>query len=1028
MFLTNFSLKRPIFIVVIILGLLVVGLASYMGLPINDLPEVDTPVVSITIIQPGVSPDQIESKVTKKVEDAAGQISGVEHITSTISDSVSVTVVQFILEKPGNEAVQEVRDKLGSIRGDLPQDIQEPVVAKYDVTAKPIISLAVTGTASDREISEIVDHSISKKLAAVKGVGAVNVYGEHEREIQIHLDKEKMNSFNITPYEVINSLETNNLDIPGGKVSNSNNDITLKTTGSIKHVDDFNKIPVGKRGGTEIHVSDIADVKDGIKEMDSVSIYSGKNTVGIDIVKQSGTNTVEVAKAIRNRIDEIRKGLPSDVKIDIVRDNSAMIHAQVNNVMKTLFEGCIIAVIIIFLFLGSARSTMISAVSLPTSIIATFTIMKLMNFTLNLVTLVALSLSIGLLVDDAIVVIENIVRQMNMGKSPYQAAKEATAEIGQAVLATTLTIVAVFVPVAMVNGIVGKYLREFGLTVAFSVLISLFVSFTLVPMLASRYLEGSANHGAGSPGRFLTRLNQVFGNLSKKYAGFLSRALDHRLSIVLIAGVLFAISLGIIPFLGTTFIPAEDKGEINIAAVLDAGMSLEKAESTARQMEAAVKKYPQVVYTYSVVKKDNVTMYVKITANDHRKEPIENIVAGMRSSLKKIPGIDFSISGNSSVANYGSAEKDFVYHITGDDFGRLQQFALKLQRTVKNMPGADDVSLSYKAGNPEAEFQVNRDKAEDLGASTAAIGSTLRTLYNGVVVGQYESGSERCDVNVKLDDKDRQDLGSFNNIYVPSSNTYYNQPILVALTQVTDRVFTTASSTINRYDKEREIQVSANVSGISTGDFDKAFQKEVEKMGIPGGISLTPGGTNSLMSESFTGLALALIMGALFIFLVLAAQFESFIDPLSIMFSLPLAIIGAILGLLIGQKELSFVAMIGIILLMGLVTKNAILLVDFTRQRRNEGLERKEAILEAAAIRLRPIIMTTLAMIFSMIPIIAEGGAGASFRSPMAYAVIGGLITSTLLTLVVVPVMYTYLDDLRTRFHRKTSKAVNVSS
>lgn len=1013
MFLTNFSLKRPIFIVVIILGLLVIGSASYIGLPINDLPEVDTPVVSITIIQPGVSPNQIESKVTKKVEDAAGQISGVEHISSTISDSVSVTVVQFILEKPGNEAVQEVRDKLGSIRGNLPQDIQEPVIAKYDVTAKPIISLAVSGTASDREISKIVDHTISKKLAAVKGVGAVNVYGEHEREIQIHLDKEKMNSYNITPYEVTNSLETNNLDIPGGKISNSNNDITLKTTGSIKQVDDFNKIPVGKRGGVEIHVSDIADVKDGIKEMDSVSIYSGKNTVGIDIVKQSGTNTVDVSKAIRSRIDEIRKGLPQDVKIDIVRDNSTMIHEQVNNVMKTLFEGCIIAVIIIFLFLGSARSTLISAVSLPTSIIATFTIMKLMNFTLNLVTLVALSLSIGLLIDDAIVVIENIVRQMNMGKSPYQAAKEATAEISQAVLATTLTIVAVFVPVAMVNGIVGRYLREFGLTVAFSVLISLFVSFTLVPMLASKYLRSSANHDAGLPGRFLTQLNQVFENLSKKYAGFLRRALDHRLSVVLIAGVLFAISLGIIPFLGTTFIPAEDKGEINIAAVLDAGMSLEKAESTVREMESAVKKYPQVLYTYSAVKRDNVTMYVKIAANDNRKEPIENIVAGMRSSLKKIPGMDFSISGNSSMANYGSAEKDFVYHITGDDFGRLQQFALKLQRTVKNMPGAEDVSLSYKAGNPEAEFQVNRDKAEDLGASTAAIGSTLRTLYNGVVVGQYESGSERCDVNVKLDDKDRQDLGSINNIYVPSSNMYYNQPILVGLTQVTDKVFTTASSTINRYDKEREIQVSANVSGISTGDFDKAFQKEVEKMGIPGGISLTPGGTNSLMSESFTGLALALIMGALFIFLVLAAQFESFFDPLSIMFSLPLAIIGAILGLLVGQKELSFVAMIGVILLMGLVTKNAILLVDFTRQRRNEGLERKEAILEAAVIRLRPIIMTTLAMIFSMIPIIAQGGAGASFRSPMAYAVIGGLITSTLLTLVVVPIMYTYLDDLK---------------
>ncbi len=1027
MFLTDLSLKRPIFIIVIIIGLLVIGAVSFIGLPINDLPEVDTPVASITVIQPGVSPDQIESKVTKKVEDAVGQISGVDHITSTVSDSVSVTVVQFILEKQGGEAVQEVRDKLGSIRGDLPQDIQEPVIAKYDVTAQPIISLAVTGTAGDREISGIVDHTISKKLATVKGVGAVNVYGEHEREIEVKLDKEKMNSFDITPSEVINGLETNNMDISGGKVANGNNEISLKTIGSIKNVDDFNKILVGKRGGVEIHVSDIAKVEDGIKELDNVSIYNGKNTVGIDIVKQSGTNTVDVASAIRNRIDVIRKGLPQDVKIDIVRDNSTMIHEQVNNVMKTLLEGCIIAIIIIFLFLGSARSTLISAVSLPTSIIATFTIMKLMNFTLNLVTLVALSLSIGLLVDDAIVVIENIVRQMNMGKSPFQAAKEATAEISQAVLATTLTIVAVFLPVAMVNGIVGRYLKEFGLTVAFSVLISLFVSFTLVPLLASRYLKEGVNNNTGLLGRFLTRLNKVFEKLSKKYADFLGQALDHRLSVVIIAGVLLAISIGIIPFLGTTFMPAEDKGEINIVAVLDSGMSLPKAESTAREMEAAVKTYPQVLYTYSVVKTDHVTMYVKIAANDHRKEPIDDIVAGMRSNLKKIPGIDFSISGNSSVANYGSSDKDFVYHITGDDFGGLQQLALQLQRTVRNMPGAEDVSLSYKAGNPEAEFQVNRDKAQDLGVSPTAIGSTLRALYNGVVAGQYDTGSERYDVNVKLDDEERQDLNSFDSIYVPSSNTYYNQPIRVPLAQVTDKVFTTASSTINRYDKEREIQISANISGISAGDFDKAFQKAVKNIGISDGISLIPGGTNSLMSDTFSGLVIALIMGALFIFLILAAQFESFIDPLAIMFSLPLAIIGAVIGLWIGHKELSFVAMIGIILLMGLVTKNAILLVDFTRQRRSEGLERKEAILEAAVTRLRPIIMTTLAMIFSMVPIIAEGGAGASFRSPMGYAVIGGLITSTLLTLVVVPVMYTFLDDLRKRFNRKPSGSANVS-
>jgi hydrophobe/amphiphile efflux-1 (HAE1) family protein len=1031
MFLTDLSLKRPTFTIVIIIALLVTGAVSFIGLPVNDLTEVDMPVVSIVVVQPGVAPDQLETKVTRKVEDTVGQISGVDQITSTVRDSVSVTVVQFILEKPADEAVQEVKDKMGAIRGELPQDIQEPVIAKYDMTAQPIVSLAVTGTVGDKKLSELVNNTISKQLSAVKGVGAVNVYGAQEREIQILLDKQKMNALSVTAAEVANSLGSDNLDIPGGKVSDGDRDINLQTTASIKNVEDFGKILIGKRGADEIHVSDIAEVVDGSKEMDSISIYNGQKAIGIDVVKQSGANTVEVAGAIRQEIESISKGLPQGVTLNIVRDNSVMIHEQVTNVEKALLEGSMIAVLIIFLFLGNAASTIISALALPTSIIATFIIMKLMGFTLNLVTLVALSLSIGLLVDDAIVVIENIVRQMKMGKTPFQAAKEATSEIGPAVLATTLTIVAVFLPVAMMNGIIASYLREFGLTVSFSVLISLFVSFTLVPMLASKYLNGRGGHGlknTGIVGRFLAWFNQLFDKLGRSYAQLLKLALNHRLSVMLIAGGLLGLSIAIMPFLGTTFLPAEDKGEINITAVLDSGLSLEKAGSTAREIEAAVKEYPQVLYTYSIVEADKVSMYVKVTARESREEPIEGIVAGMRSSLQKIPGIGISISGNSSVANIGSASsKDFVYHITGNDFEGLQQYALTLKQIVRNLPGAEDVSLSYRAGNPEAHLQVDRDKAEDLGVSPAAAGSTLRILYNGVTVGQYESGGDRYDVTLKLNAGDRKNLGSFNGIYVPGTNTEDNQPILVPLTQMTNQVFTTSAAIINRYDKEREIQISANVRGISTGDFDKEFQKELEKAGIPRGVSLTAGGNNALMSDVSGGMVIALILGALFIFLILAAQYESFIDPLAIMFSLPMAIIGAVLGLLAGQKELSFAAMIGIVLLMGLVTKNAILLIDFTRQRRREGLERKEAILEAASIRLRPIMMTTLAMIVSMIPVITEGGAGASFRSPMAYAVIGGLITSTLLTLVVVPVMYTFFDDLRNRFSRKHTPTKSLS-
>jgi Cation/multidrug efflux pump len=1031
MFLADLSLKRPTFTIVIIIALMVTGAASFIGLPINDLTEVDMPVVSVVVVQPGVAPDQIETKVTRKVEDTVGQISGVDEITSTVRDSVSVTVVQFILEKPAAEAVQEVKDKMGAIRGELPQDIQEPVVAAYDMTAQPIVSLAVTDPAGDKKLSEVVNNTISVRLSTVKGVGSVHVYGEQEREIQILLDKQKMNALRVTAVEVANSLGADNLDIPGGKVSDGERDISLQTTSGIRTVEDFGKILIGKRGGDEIHVGDIAAVTDGSKEMDSISLYNGRKAVGIDVVKQSGANTVEVAEAIKQEIETIQKNLPPGITIDIVKDNSMMIHEQVTNVEKTLIEGCIIAVLVIFLFLGNGASTVITSLALPTSIVATFIIMKLMGFTLNLITLVALALSIGLLIDDAIVVIENIVRHMKMGKSPFQAAQEGTTEIGLAVLATTLTIVAVFLPVAMMNGILASYLREFGLTVAFSVLISLFVSFTLVPMLASGYLNVGGEHGItikGRIGKFILWFNRLFKKLGEKYAGLLKWSLKHRLSVVFIASVLLILSVVTLPSLGMSFLPTEDKGEINIQASLDSGLSLEKAGAMAGEMEAAVKAFPQVLYTYATVEADQVSMYVKVNGSDQREEPIEEIVAGMRSSLQKIPGLSFSITGNSSIATIGSVgHEDFAYHITGHDFKALQQYAQKLKAAVQDLPGAADVNLSYKTGSPEAQLQVDRDKAEDLGVNPAMAGSTLRILYNGVTVGQYEENGERYDVTVKLKPEDRQSLSSFNGIYVPGSNTEYDNTILVPLTQVTDQVFMTSAATINRFDKEREIQISANVVGITPGDFDKAFQQAVKDIGLPEGISLTATGINSLMTEVTDGIVIALILGALFIFLILAAQFESFVDPLSIMFSLPLAIIGAVLGLLAGHKELSFVAMIGIVLLMGLVTKNAILLIDFTRQRRQEGATRQEAILDAAAIRLRPILMTTLAMIFSMIPIIVEGGAGASFRSPMAYAVIGGLITSTLLTLVVVPVMYTFLDDARNRFGRKHTTTNSLS-
>jgi len=1018
MTLTDISLKRPVFAFVVIIALIALGIVGFMGLAINDLPEVDIPYVGVNITLPGASPDQIESKITKKVEEAIGQISGVKHITSTVSEGRSFTLIEFILEKPQEVAAQDVRTKLDAIRGVLPQNIEEPVVTKFDISAMPILSLVVTGTLESRDLSQLVDDVITKRLNTVNGVGSIAVYGDRKREIQIKLDKEKLAAFNLTTAEVLSSLRSDNLDTPSGKVSDGSREITLRTYSGIKNVNDFNNILLATRNGTEIRVRDAAEVVDDFKDRNSLSYYNGKECIGIDIVKQSGANTVAVAEDLKKELSRIQDILPVGVKIDIVSDNSTDIRTSVNNVKETMIEGCVLAVFIVFLFLRRLGSTAISAISLPTSIITTFAILKFMNFTLNVMTLMALSLAVGLLIDDSIVVIENIVRHLRMGKSPLQAAKDGTSEISLAVMATTFTAMAIFLPIAIMSGLMGKFFKEFGLTVAFSVLVSLFVSFTLVPLLASRYLKNEESGKKGPVGKFLAWFNHLFDLLASYYQRLLSKVLSHRIITLAATTVLFFLSLALIPQMGTSFVPNEDKGWISISAGLDPGLTLDEADKKAKNFEEIIRKYPEVRYIYTTVKPDSVSLGVKLTEKQERKESADEIGVKMREELRQIPGIDLSVITTSSHSL--SAGKQVAYHIKGDDFNQLLEYSQKVKQVMSQVPGVVDVGLSYKAGKPEARLDVDRDMAADLGVSPASVADTVNTLYGGIVVGQYETEKDRYDVRVRLKDEQRKNLDSFDGIYIPSSNASSTGRVMIPLEQVTRKVFTTSSSTINRYDKAREIQVQANYTGTSSGELNSTFMNKLNsELKMPRGISISAGGDQELMQESATSMVQAVLLGILFIFLVLAAQFESFLDPLAIMFALPLAIIGAVLALYVTGSGLSVIGGIGFIMLLGLVTKNAILLVDFIKQRRSAGLERKEAILQAGLIRLRPILMTTLAMIFGMIPSALDTGTGSEMRQPMAFSIIGGLISSTLLTLLVIPIIYTILDDIRNFVSRK---------
>ena len=1010
--LSDLSLKRPVFATVLILALVALGISSFVSLNINDMPDIDIPYVTVSIAEPGVAPAQMETDVTKKVEDAVGQISGVKHITSYSDEGLSQVLIEFTLETPPDQATQNVRDKLSAIRGDLPQQIQEPVISKFDLNSQPIVSLAVSGRMPLREMTTLVEDVVKPRLEKIDGVGQITTYGEETREIQINLDKDKLAAYGITTTAVLNNLESQNMDVPAGQLSSGRNEVTVRTAGKIDTVEQFRDLPVARQNGTQLYVKDIADVEDGIKDQDSLARFDGQPAIGIDLAKQSGSNTVSVADEAKQAVAELKQQLPPDCAIDVVRDNSVDIRDSVNDVIRTIFEGSLLAILVVFLFLKDWRSTLISAVALPTSIISTFFIFKLLNYTLNTMTLMALSLAVGLLIDDAIVVIENISRHLKMGKRPLEAARDGTSEISLAVLATTLTIVAVFLPMSMMTGIIGRLFIPFAITVVFAVLVSLLVSFTLVPVLSSRYLKGDKGSGGGWLNRFLSWFNGLFERLAGIYAILLAVMLKNRLLTVVIVVALLVISFMLVPRLGVTFIPDQDTGDLSIAANVDSGLNLSTVDGMDNQILSMLKKYPEVTETYSTIQTNQINVYVKLVDRSKRSRTDKQIASALRQDLNTLPGMQASVDTASSMPG---VTKAVTYELLGDDNNTLQAYAVKAQQIMASIPGAVDVGSSFKPGQPEVQVRIKQDAASDLGVSTAQVGDVLNTLFSGVVVGQYEDGGTAtmsgCALARSSARASRTSTTSTSRVSTAAPD---GTPPLIPLGQVSERTFSTSPSELMRYDKQGDIELTANLEGISSGDFSSIFASRVaQELHLPPGYQLYAGGTSELQGESFSSIGIALVLGVLFMFFVLAAQFESFIDPFVIILSLPLAIIGAILGLLIGGSQISIMSLIGIIMLMGLVAKNAILLIDFAKAERRRGTERSESLIRAARIRFRPIMMTSLAMILGMTPLALKLGSGSELRAPMAHTIIGGLITSTLLTLVVVPVIYALLDDIQ---------------
>ena len=1037
MWFTRVSLNNPVFATMVMLALVVLGMFSYQRLQVDQFPNIDLPVVVITTEYPGASPEIVESEVTKKVEEGVNSIAGINALTSRSLEGMSVVIIEFQLQVNGRKAADDVREKMSAIRPVFRTEVKEPRVLRFDPASKAVWSVAVLpdagkdGTARRMtavELTNWADQVLKKRLENVRGVGSATLVGGTKREINIYLNPQAMESLGITTDQVVAAVSNENQDLPVGAIRSLSQERVVQIQARMQRPEEFGKIIVTRRNGAPVLISQIAKVVDGPQELDSLALYNGQRTLLLSVVKAQDENTIEVIDGLSRAIRDMGPQLPPGVRLEPITDGSRPIRVAVNNVRQTLIEGALLTVLIVFLFLNSWRSTVITGLTLPISIIGTFLFMNIFGFTINMVTLMALSLCVGLLIDDAIVVRENIVRHVQMGKASYEAAMDGTNEIGLAVLATTFSIVAVFLPIGFMEGIIGKFFHEFGLTIVSAVLISMFVSFTLDPMLSSVWHDPSidTHNRAAVPVSFYDRtIGRVTGwfdratdSLAEGYQSILRWSLAHRLATVGLAVLVFVVSIVMVPLLGTEFVPKADFSETSLNFYTPVGSSLETTEAKARQVEGIVREFPEVRYTLTTINTGNAagkmyaSLYIRMVDRKDRKLSVDDLAARLRERLRQVPGITVTHIG---LLDSVGGQKQIEFSLQGPDLRELERLTRLVNEKLRVIPGLVDLDSSIKADKPTIELVIKRDAASDLGLGVGRIGAQLRTLLAGLTVGNWRAPDDQTyDVNVRLAPEARNTPQDLERLSFMVGANADGSSRTVRLNQVATVRESTGPNQINRRDLTREVAINANAYGRSSGEISNDIRKAMDSIHLPPGYSYQFGGSTRNMAESFGYAISALVLAIVFIYMILASQFKSVLQPLALMTALPLTLIGVVLALLVFGSTLSMFSVIGVVMLMGLVTKNAILLVDFAIRMREQGMARTEALLLAARVRLRPILMTTLAMIFGMVPLAFAISEGSEQRAPMGQAVIGGVITSSLLTLVVVPVVYCYLDDLAT--------------
>jgi HAE1 family hydrophobic/amphiphilic exporter-1 len=1026
--LAEICVKRPVFATMLILSLMTVGAFSFFSLGLDLFPKIDFPTVTVTVVNPGASPEEIETEVTQKIEEAVNTISGIDELRSSSIEGVSQVFVQFILEKDVNVAAQEVENRVQTVIPNLPETAEAPTVQKLDTDAAPVLRLVVSGPGGSKEVTQVAKKQIKERIESVNGVGQVTILGGQERQVNVWVDPNQMRSYNITAGEVAAAVRVQNLEFPSGRLDEGPVETSLRTLGKVKTVDDFGKIVVTNRGGYQVKVNDIGYVEDGAEEARSKSLFNGKPAVTLIVARQSGQNTVAVAKEVKERLDEIRPTLPEGYELTILADNSIFIENALDAIEEHLIVGGILAAIVVFLFLWSVRSTFIAAIAIPTSIISTFALIYAMGYTLNSITMLALTLMVGIVIDDAIVVLENIYRFVEeKGMPPFQAAIEGTKEIGLAVLATTLSLLAVFVPIGFMQGIVGRFMSSFGLTASFAVLVSLLVSFTLTPMLAARLLKRKSKgvgHISVAPDETSkveeeetasSKDNFIYAKVDQAYAAMLRFSMAHRWFIVTLCIIVFISTVPLFIFVGKNFLPVDDQSQFEVSIRAPEGYSLDASGQVFERIASDIRTLPGVTDTLVTIGGgqipvvNNGTIYVKLSDIKKRDKSQEELMSDTRDLLNKYPkDLRTGVQQVQAFSGGGFRNANVQFLISGPDLKDLEKYSSAILEKMRNIPDAVDIDSTLISGKPEIQLEIDRKKAADLGVRVGDISQALNLLVAGQQVSTFNDGGDQFEVHVRAQNKFRADQESLKRLVVPSSKLG-----TVSLDQLVIYKEGTGPSSIDRVNRKRQVTLLANTRPGGSATFIQAgIEKAVKEANLPVGYSTGYVGQSKELGKAGYYFMVAFLLSFVFMYIVLAAQFESFIHPVTILLTLPLAVPFGIVSLLIMGQTVNIFSGLGLLLLFGVVKKNAILQIDHTNHLRSEGMNRYDAIIQANRDRLRPILMTTISLVAGMIPLVIATGAGSGTNRSIGVLVVGGQTLCLLLTLLAVPVFYSIFDDL----------------